>query len=98
MVPADTDTVYSAVADFLATGFDVTVDIPFRARVFALGRDEHLAVLVVHHIAADGASTVPLARDLLGAYQARSRNEAPHLDTAARPVPRLHAVATRPAR
>ncbi|NME81103.1 non-ribosomal peptide synthase/polyketide synthase [Rhodococcus sp. 105337] len=77
VVPADADGVYSAVADFLATGFDVTVDIPFRARVFALDRDEHLAVLVVHHIAADGASTVPLARDLLGAYQARSRNEAP---------------------
>ncbi|MBS9371963.1 non-ribosomal peptide synthase/polyketide synthase [Rhodococcus sp. B50] len=77
VVPAGEDTVHTAIADFLGAGFDVTVDIPVRARVFAFGRDDHLAVLVVHHIAADGGSTGPLARDLMIAYAARSRGETP---------------------
>ncbi|WP_455901807.1 non-ribosomal peptide synthase/polyketide synthase [Rhodococcus gordoniae] len=77
VVPATEDTAPTAVADFLGAGFDVTVDIPVRARVFAFDRDDHLAVLVVHHIAADGGSTGPLARDLMIAYAARSRGETP---------------------
>ncbi|AOD24505.1 non-ribosomal peptide synthetase [Rhodococcus sp. p52] len=77
VVPAGEDTVHTAIADFLGAGFDVTVDIPVRARVFSFGRDDHLAVLVVHHIAADGGSTGPLARDLMIAYAARSRGETP---------------------
>ncbi|WP_416061115.1 non-ribosomal peptide synthase/polyketide synthase [Rhodococcus indonesiensis] len=77
VVPATEDTVLAAAAEFAATGFDITVDVPLRARVYALGRDEHLAVLVVHHIAGDGFSTGPLARDLMTAYQARTRGDAP---------------------
>ncbi|MEU5843665.1 non-ribosomal peptide synthase/polyketide synthase [Rhodococcus sp. NPDC047139] len=77
VVPADEDSVHTAIADFLGGGFDVTVDIPVRARVFSFDRDDHLAVLVVHHIAADGGSTGPLARDLMIAYAARSRGEPP---------------------
>ncbi len=77
VVPATEDTVLAAAAEFAATGFDVTVDVPLRARVYALGRDEHLAVLVVHHIAGDGFSTGPLARDLMTAYRSRTRGDAP---------------------
>src|SRR5690606_36133591 len=77
VVPAGEDTVHTAIGEFLGAGFDVTVDIPVRARVFSFGREDHLAVLVVHHIAADGGSTGPLARDLVLAYAARSRGETP---------------------
>ncbi|WP_241386850.1 non-ribosomal peptide synthase/polyketide synthase [Rhodococcus sp. CH91] len=77
VVPADETDVHRAITEFVGAGFDVTVDIPIRARVFSFGRDDHLAVLVVHHIAADGGSTGPLARDLMTAYAARSRGERP---------------------
>ncbi len=77
VVPATDDTITAAVTDFVTAGFDVTIDVPMRARVFALGRDEHLAVLVVHHIAADGASLPPLATDLMTAYRARTRGDTP---------------------
>ncbi|MFZ2527195.1 MAG: amino acid adenylation domain-containing protein [Rhodococcus sp. (in: high G+C Gram-positive bacteria)] len=77
VVTTDENAVLARVGEFLGEGFDVTVDVPLRARVFTVGRDEHIAVLVVHHIAADGASTAPLARDLFTAYHARTRGEAP---------------------
>ncbi|MGW7531800.1 non-ribosomal peptide synthetase [Amycolatopsis sp. NPDC054798] len=59
------------------TVFDLTVDLPIRARLLRLERDESLLVLLLHHIAVDGGSTRPMLRDLAAAYTARSRSEAP---------------------
>ncbi|PYI65156.1 non-ribosomal peptide synthetase [Arthrobacter livingstonensis] len=60
-----------------ARGFDVATELPLRAALFQLGAREHVLLLTLHHIAADGWSLGPLAADLSTAYSARARNAHP---------------------
>ncbi|MFC4565273.1 amino acid adenylation domain-containing protein [Nocardiopsis mangrovi] len=50
---------------------------PLRATLFRAGAEEHVLLLLVHHISADGASVLPLLRDLDRAYRARLAGAAP---------------------
>ena len=58
-------------------GFDLAVEPPLRVDLFVLTPHEQVLLLLVHHIAGDGASLGPLGRDLAAAYAARSEGSAP---------------------
>nr|WP_262982590.1 non-ribosomal peptide synthetase [Rhodococcus sp. MTM3W5.2] len=71
------DALRTAIVGLVSGGFDVTAAIPLRGGLFRLDAGDYVLVLVVHHISADGFSTLPLARDLVTAYAARTRGEGP---------------------
>ncbi|MER6623335.1 non-ribosomal peptide synthase/polyketide synthase [Streptomyces sp. NPDC000931] len=58
-------------------GFDLTTEIPVRARLFALAPDVHVLAVTMHHIAADGWSLAPLLSDLATAYRHRVAGHRP---------------------
>ncbi|HZC76302.1 MAG TPA: amino acid adenylation domain-containing protein, partial [Ktedonobacterales bacterium] len=69
----------AALATAARQGFDVSSEPPLRAHLFVLGEREHVLLLLLHHIAGDGWSMAPLARDLAGSYAARRRGRVPDL-------------------
>ncbi|MGA4841736.1 amino acid adenylation domain-containing protein [Streptomyces sp. G45] len=58
-------------------GFDLTNELPWRARLFPVAADECVLLLVLHHIVFDGWSMDPLQHDLATAYRARTAGRAP---------------------
>ncbi|MFB8037705.1 amino acid adenylation domain-containing protein [Streptomyces sp. NPDC056004] len=77
VVPADAATLPAVLAEESAQVFHLAVDLPIRARLIALGEQEHVLLIVMHHIVSDGGSTAPLLQDLATAYEARARGAAP---------------------
>ncbi|MFI9387411.1 non-ribosomal peptide synthase/polyketide synthase [Kutzneria sp. NPDC052558] len=74
----------AAVDAAIGESFDLTRDLPLRARLFRVTDHDHVLLLVLHHIAGDGWSMGPLTRDLSTAYTARLAGQAP--DWATLPV------------
>ncbi|MEV6277727.1 non-ribosomal peptide synthase/polyketide synthase [Nocardia sp. NPDC051832] len=70
------DTLLEHIRQLAVTTFDITAEVPVRMRLFQTGATEFVLAAVLHHIAADGSSLAPFARDLMLAYTA-------HLDGAA---------------
>ncbi|MET8091481.1 amino acid adenylation domain-containing protein [Micromonospora sp. NPDC005220] len=73
----DAALVDAAVAGVVAEGFDLTRELAVRPRLLVLGPEDHVLLIVLHHIVADGLSLAPLARDLGFAYTARTCGELP---------------------
>ncbi|MDM4141091.1 MULTISPECIES: non-ribosomal peptide synthetase [Mycobacterium] len=65
------------LAALLGYRFDLSSEVPIRAQVYSVGPDHYVVGIVVHHIAFDGWSMVPMVRDVAQAYQARRNGTAP---------------------
>ncbi|GAA3544153.1 non-ribosomal peptide synthetase [Amycolatopsis ultiminotia] len=71
------DEIRGAVREAAQYRFALSEEIPLRARLFRIAEDDHVLVLLVHHIASDEWSTAPLLRDLGYAYECRKAGRAP---------------------
>ncbi|MFI6118193.1 amino acid adenylation domain-containing protein, partial [Kitasatospora sp. NPDC051164] len=75
--PAGEAELAEAVARVLGHPFDLHEEIPIRATLLTVAPEDHVLAVVVHHIAGDGWSLEPLARDIATAYTARLADRAP---------------------
>src|SRR5690606_24512231 len=57
--------------------FDLSRDLLLRAVLLSTAPEDHVLLVIVHHIAADGWSLVVILRELAAAYAARVRGGAP---------------------
>ncbi|WP_256789099.1 non-ribosomal peptide synthetase [Frankia sp. AvcI1] len=77
VVDVAADAVDAAIHGVACEGFDLDTDLPLRAVLLRVAAQHHVLVFVFHHIAADGASMAPFMQDLVRAYSARQRGDAP---------------------
>lgn len=70
------DQLYAKLGAAAATGIELDREMPLRAWLLHLAPDSHVLLLLLHHIAGDGWSMMPLAHDVEQAYRARQRGEA----------------------
>ncbi|MEV3988477.1 amino acid adenylation domain-containing protein [Streptomyces sp. NPDC049837] len=57
--------------------FDLATELPLRATIVEVGPEDHVVVLLLHHITTDEWSDRPFLRDLATAYAARKSGSAP---------------------
>ncbi|WP_033018666.1 condensation domain-containing protein, partial [Streptomyces rimosus] len=63
----------TALEEAARYGFDLAAEVPLRAWLHDIDADTGVLLLLLHHIAGDGSSMGPLARDVMAAYGARVR-------------------------
>ncbi|NVZ54192.1 amino acid adenylation domain-containing protein, partial [Pseudomonas sp. B6002] len=81
IVTADTDeaALKTQVEGLIARPFDLTQGPLMRVHLLRIAEDEHVLVLVQHHIISDGGSMQVLVDELVQLYAAYSQGQTPHL-------------------
>jgi amino acid adenylation domain-containing protein len=71
------DSLDEAVENAARYVFDLTAELPIRATLFRVNAEDHVLLVVMHHIVSDGWSMTPLLRDLEVGYCARCAGAEP---------------------
>ncbi|MEU8244603.1 amino acid adenylation domain-containing protein, partial [Actinoplanes missouriensis] len=71
------DELAEQMAELSRRTFELSREIPIRAWLLRVDPQTSVLLVVMHHVAADGWSMGPFARDLATAYTARTRGTAP---------------------
>ncbi|WP_413759805.1 amino acid adenylation domain-containing protein [Streptomyces sp. MMBL 11-3] len=74
---ADEEELAARLAEAAGYGFTLDREVPLRVHLLRTAEDEHVLLLLLHHIAGDEWSDRPLTRDLAAAYAARAAGRAP---------------------
>ncbi|WP_197521683.1 condensation domain-containing protein, partial [Nocardia sp. 852002-20019_SCH5090214] len=78
VLPLPEQDIDDALAELAEYRFDLSTEIPIRAHIYSIGPQQHIVAIVLHHIAFDGWSPLPMSRDVSDAYRARRHGHAPH--------------------
>ncbi|PPJ04073.1 non-ribosomal peptide synthetase [Nocardia nova] len=78
VLPLPEQDIDDALAELAEYRFDLSTEIPIRAHIYSIGPQQHIVAIVLHHIAFDGWSPIPMARDVSDAYRARRHGHTPH--------------------
>nr|WP_314532430.1 non-ribosomal peptide synthase/polyketide synthase [uncultured Pseudomonas sp.] len=81
LAEADEASLRARVADVVAQPFDLLRGPLLRAKLLRLSEDEHVLVLVQHHIVSDGWSMQLMVEELVQLYAAFSQGRMPDLPT-----------------
>ncbi|WP_460444037.1 amino acid adenylation domain-containing protein [Amycolatopsis cihanbeyliensis] len=77
---ATEEQVPALVREAVARPFDLADELPLRVRVLELAPQDHVVLVLLHHITTDEWSDRPFLRDLATAYAARLAGRAPDRD------------------
>ncbi|MGB3321044.1 MAG: amino acid adenylation domain-containing protein, partial [Mycolicibacterium fortuitum] len=77
MVPVTEDDLVDELISLAGYTFDLAGEIPIRAQIYSVGPEQYVLGIVLHHIAFDGWSMAPMARDVGEAYRARTLGQEP---------------------
>ncbi|WP_442930903.1 amino acid adenylation domain-containing protein, partial [Mycolicibacterium sp. 050232] len=71
------DAVMAELVALAGYRFDLASEIPIRAQIYAVGPEQYVLGIVLHHIAFDGWSMAPMVKDVGIAYAARCAGQVP---------------------
>ncbi|WP_372411626.1 amino acid adenylation domain-containing protein [Streptomyces luteireticuli] len=77
LAPTTEATLDADVAEAVRYGFDLARELPLRVTVLEAGPEDHVLVLLFHHIAGDEWSMLPFIDDLTAAYTSRAAGGTP---------------------
>ncbi len=75
------DELESVLSEAVRYSFNLDFEPAVRLQLFTMSENEHVLLILLHHIVGDGWSLQPLTRDFTAAYKARSQGDRVQLET-----------------